>query len=110
MPVFIYLIFFLLLKHANFNGKKLISKKLLFFQTNQKVNYFPIYSFHSRQKVWDDKIMKKALSENSMVNINMKFCQGSFLFVILVIKKTVGIQYCKRAIYQRNCVGKKTRT
>lgn len=40
----------------------------------------------------------------------MKFCQGSFLFVMTLVMKTVGIQYCKRAIYQRNCVGKKKNT
>lgn len=59
------------------NSKKNIDfRKVIVLQTNkQKVNYFPIYSFHSRQKVWDDKIMKKALSE---LNGNMKFCQGSF--------------------------------
>lgn len=61
---------FFLPKDAN-SKKNIDFRKVIVLQTNkQKVNYF-----HSRQKVWDDKIMKKALSE---LNGNMKFCQGSF--------------------------------
>lgn len=91
--------------------KKLISENtnLLFFkQTKSKLFSNLFISLKAKSVGWQDhekNIIR--IQWYKIIKCSMKFCQGSFLFVMTLVMKTVGIQYCKRAIYQRNCVGKK---